>query len=119
MGKLTLIKGAVNLRTTPNGKILGRLDKGTEMSYYLVEVNGGYTWYQVFSPIGMGYVRSDMTNIKVPPNPSDPGTTGISGYLITTKSNVNLRTAGRQIAIAAAKGQGIPDCGPHCRPRRL
>ena len=113
MGKLTLIKGAVNLRTTPNGKILGRLDKGTEMSYYLVEVSGGYTWYQVFSPIGMGYVRSDMTNIKAPPSPSDPGDTGITGYLITTKSNVNLRALpGGKSLLQVPRGKVYPIVGP-------
>ncbi|HHU02772.1 MAG TPA: SH3 domain-containing protein [Christensenellaceae bacterium] len=113
MGKLSLIKGAVNIRVTPGGKILGRLDKGTEMSYYLIEVYGGYTWYQVFSPIGMGYVRSDMTNIKVPPNPSDPGTTGISGYLITTKSNVNLRNLpGGKSLLQLPRGKVYPIVGP-------
>lgn len=93
-GTLTLIKGGVNLRLQPSGGIIARLDKGTTLNYYGMTQQDGYTWYYVQSSMGYGYIRGDMANVTpaggTSPAPSTaPG--AVYGYLITIKSNVNLR----------------------------
>lgn len=93
-GTLTLIKGGVNLRIQPSGGIIARLDKGIQLNYYGVAQKDGYTWYYVQSDRGYGYIRGDMANVT-PGSGSQPGITPAPdssyGYLITLKSNVNLR----------------------------
>ncbi len=116
-GLLQLIKGGVNLRETPAGRVIGRLDRGTQLNFYNVAYAGGYTWYYVYSEKGAGYLRSDM--IKILSNPSEPlptesiNQTGINGYLITTKTRVNLRnTPAGKTLIQVPKGKVYPITGP-------
>ncbi|MDD4079971.1 MAG: peptidoglycan-binding protein [Eubacteriales bacterium] len=102
-GYLKLIKGGVNLRNAPAGDTLAQLDRDLELAYFSVSSALGYTWYQVESPKGRGWVRSDVIEVTkgpdVPgetptPTPSVPTPTppvGELGYILTTKSAINLR----------------------------
>lgn len=98
-GTLVLIKGGVNLRNAPSGKTIAQLDRGLEMSFTAHVQQDGYTWYLVNSPKGMGYVRSDVVEVKGV-TPTDPPTSGpvvtappaaMQGYILTIKSEINLR----------------------------
>lgn len=116
-GLLQLIKGGVNLREQPAGRVIARLDRGTQLNFYNIAYAGGYTWYYVYSDKGAGYLRSDM--IKVLSNPSEPLPTeapnqaGVNGSLITTKTRVNLRnTPSGKTIIQVPKGKVYPITGP-------
>ncbi|MDO5022607.1 MAG: peptidoglycan-binding protein [Eubacteriales bacterium] len=116
-GELELIKGGVNFRETAGGRIIGRLDKGTRLKYYGTTQLGGYTWYYCSSNLGLGYLRADM--VKIISKPQDPtptqtpNQTGVNGYLITTKGNVNLRvTPGGNWTVRVPKGKVYPITGP-------
>lgn len=96
-GYLKLIKGGVNLRNAPAGNTIAQLDRDLELAYFSVTVASGYTWYQVDSPKGRGWVRSDVIQLIQGPGGGDtplptatpsPGTTG---YILTIKSAINLR----------------------------
>ena len=93
-GTLKLIKGGVNLRVQPSGAVIARLDIGTVLNYYGIAQKDGYTWYYVQSNMGYGYIRGDMANVT-PGNNAQPAPTSAPGnsygYLVTIKSNVNLR----------------------------
>ncbi len=94
-GVLTTTKGGVNLRNAPAGLTITQLDRGLEMNYTSVVLQDGYTWYQVSSPKGQGWLRSDVVSVKEgapvqTPPPSDPGA-GALGYLVTIKTDINLR----------------------------
>jgi len=98
-GYLRLIKGGVNLRNAPAGSTMAQLDRGLELGYFNVSSAAGYTWYQVDSPKGRGWVRSDVVEITQGPSPGEttaPTATppvGELGYILTTKSAINLRQA--------------------------
>ena len=100
-GYITLTKGGVNFRDQPNGIMLGRLDKGTVLSYYGEVVSGTQTWYHAYSAeIGSyGYVLASLAKIsntaKAATTPK-PGTVVVpttdgTGTLVTTADNLNLR----------------------------
>ena len=97
-GYLKLIKGGVNLRNAPAGSTIAQLDRDLELAYFSVTVASGYTWYQVDSPKGRGWVRSDvMMQISAPgggavqPSPAPTDSTGTLGYILTIKSAINFR----------------------------
>ena len=96
-GYLKLVKGGVNLRNAPAGSTIAQLDRDLDLAFYSVTVASGYTWYQVDSPKGRGWVRSDVIVITtgpgggdVQPTPAPTGSAAI-GYIITTKSAINFR----------------------------
>lgn len=101
VGTLTLIKGGVNLRNAPAGKTIAQLERGLVLSYTAHVQEAGYTWYLVQSPKGVGYVRSDVIRLTTPtetdgpvvtePVNTPPPAAGAFGYIITTKSAINLR----------------------------
>lgn len=110
MGSLTTTKGGVNLRNAPNGLTIAQLDRGLTMNYTSYTLAGGYTWYLVDSPKGQGYVRSDVveaSNAPAPaPGPSQPA--GAIGYIITTKSEINLRkTASGSAPVLGRVGRSL------------
>lgn len=104
-GYLKLVKGGVNLRNAPAGDTLAQLDRDLELAYFSVSSALGYTWYQVDSPKGRGWVRSDVIQITKGPGVPGPDPTptstvptptppvGEMGYILTTKSAINLRQA--------------------------
>lgn len=65
LGYVRTIDTGVNVRATANGsKILGRLDKGTVISFSAEPVKGGnYYWYKVRTIYGEGFVRDDMVEL--------------------------------------------------------
>lgn len=98
-GYLKLIKGGVNLRNAPAGNTVAQLDRDLELAYFNVTVTSGYTWYQVDSPKGRGWVRSDVIQLITEPGggdapvPTTPPDSSTIGYVITIKSAINLRQA--------------------------
>ncbi len=114
-GTVTLIKGGVNLRVQPGGGVIAQLERGTVLNYYGFTQQGGYSWYYVLAPQGAGYIRGDMvtvsqTSATVTTPPSQDTT---SGYLITTKSSVNLRKTPAGLTLTQLpKAQVYPIIGP-------
>lgn len=118
-GTVTLIKGGVNLRTQPGGPSIAQLQRGTVLNYYGFAQQGGYSWYYVLAPQGAGYIRGDMVTVSqqagvVTPGPvPDAGAIGATGYVITIKSNVNLRKLpGGLTLVQLPKGHVYPITGP-------
>ncbi len=105
LGYIQLIKGGVNLRSTPGGHTLSpsdetQLNKYTYLPYIRQPIfYGDYYWIQVYSPQldAYGYIRSDcyqiVSSTPTPAPASDPSgeRTDITGYLKLTKADVNLR----------------------------
>lgn len=97
-GTLTLTKGGVNLRNAPGGQSFAQLDRGLVMPYFSYILYGGYTWYNVESPRGSGWVRNDVVQLhagvpgQTPPPTAAPPVSAL-GYVLTTKSEINLRQA--------------------------
>lgn len=116
IGTVELVKGGVNLRVTADGPIIARLDRGTRLNYYGVTYQAGYSWYYVVSQKGSGYVRGDMAKVVDGTTPSVPGVTPApqaGGYIILTKSNVNLRNLPDGLTLVQlAKGKVYPITGP-------
>jgi uncharacterized protein YgiM (DUF1202 family) len=117
-GKLTLIKGGVNLRIDPAGSVIAQLDRGTTLNYYGSTTKNGYLWYYVYSDKGTGYIRGDMVKIEnlvgpEQPDPTAPPEVSVSGYIILTKGNVNLRKTPAGLSIMwLQKDKIYPITGP-------
>ena len=112
-GVLTLIKGGVNLRKEPAGAVIGSLDRGTVLNYYGFAQAQGYTWYYVLSDQGAGYLRGDMVSVTPGQTPGEQPTEIVNGYLVVTKSAVNLRrTAGGLTLTQVDRGEVYPIIGP-------
>lgn len=117
-GVITLIKGGVNLRLTPGGGIIARLDRGLRLNYYGMTHKDGYAWYYVYTDKGAGYLRGDM----VRPENGNPGGGSVpvptagptqTGYIVLTKTNVNLRkTPGGLTIVQLPKGGVYALIGP-------
>ena len=96
-GTLTLTKGGVNLRNAPAGLSIAQLERGLVLSYSSFVQQAGYTWYRVQSPKGNGYVRSDVIQLTQTPGatatpvPLVTPPAGALGYIVTVKSEINLR----------------------------
>ncbi|MGI6694738.1 MAG: peptidoglycan-binding protein [Christensenellales bacterium] len=114
-GYLKLIKGGVNLRNAPAGGTIAQLDRDLELAYFSVTVASGYTWYQVDSPKGRGWVRSDVVTLidgpggdtkPVPTATPDPSA-GNLGYILTIKSAINLRQAPSSSVILGRVDKGL------------
>ncbi len=106
LGYIQLTKSDVNLRSTPNGASLNpsredRLNKYTYLPYLLQPVySGNYWWVYVYAAsLNLyGYIRSDCYEFVIAtptPGPTpDPSVTDgltVTGYLMLTATNVNLR----------------------------
>ena len=101
-GYIKLIRGGVNVRTSPWGPSMGQLDRNTVLPYFGVKkyLSGNEEWYEVYSAQfgSYGYVLGTMAvvcnadgstgNIK-PVTPVSPVTT--TGYVATAASSVWLR----------------------------
>ncbi len=115
-GTVTLIKGGVNLRVQPGGSVIAQLERGTVLNYYGFAQQGGYSWYYVLAPQGAGYIRGDMVTVSQDPGVTPPGPApdaGATGYVITIKSNVNLRkTPGGLTLVQVPRSQVYPITGP-------
>lgn len=120
-GSLRLIKGGVNLRATPGGLTIAQLDRGLVMNYTSFTQQFGYTWYLVNSPKGVGYVRSDVIELVQPtdgtptPAPSATPGQGTMGYIVTVKSEINIRKTPSSSALILGrlnKAQVLPLTGP-------
>lgn len=107
IGLIELIKGGVNLRQEADGKVITRLARGTKLGYYGTAQKGGYSWYYVLSDKGNGYIRSDMAKLLSssigPIETSSPA----SGYIMTIKTNVNLRREADGSSIAQLPRQTV------------
>jgi len=95
-GYIKLIRGGVNLRQTAGGPSFAQLARDTVLPYYGFTQQGGYTWYYVVAAPGAGYIRSDMTVLTNSTGtgtgtPIQPPSGSALGYVVTTKSGVNLR----------------------------
>ena len=104
-GYLKTTKSGVNLRQEPGGKVKDQIDKGVTVKRMSDEVKAdGYKWYLVDVDGVMGYMRSDCVthvdtagDVTTPPADNDPPASeeeeeeGDYGYVVTTKSGVNLR----------------------------
>ena len=101
-GYIKLIRGGVNVRTSPWGASMGQLDRYTVLPYFSVKkyLSGNEDWYEVYaSQFGSyGYVLSTMavvcnadgsTGVIKPTTPTVPVTT--TGYVATSASSVWLR----------------------------
>ena len=120
-GYVRLIKSGVNVRRSPDGTSIGRLNAGTVMPYYGIDLVGKVTWYYVFSSdLGQfGYVMGTTCEIvtgptqdpsvttpppppTTPAGPTDPPVTVtptptptpsvIDAYVMTTADKVYLRS---------------------------
>ncbi len=120
-GSLKLIKGGVNLRNAPGGLTIAQLDRGLVMNYTRFTQQSGYTWYLVNSPKGVGYVRSDVIELIPPsggtptPAPSVTPGQGTMGYIVTIKSEINIRKTPSSAALILGrldKAQVLPLTGP-------
>jgi len=119
VGSLTITKGGVNLRNAPAGLTIAQLDRGLEMNYSAVTLQAGYTWYQVNSPKGPGWLRSDVVSVKegtiVPPETPATPEPGSLGYLVTTKTAINLRKTASNSGLVIGRvdiGQVLAITGP-------
>ncbi len=113
-GTLTLTKGGVNLRNAPAGLTIAQLDSGLVLSYTSFVQQAGYTWYLVSSPKGVGYVRSDVVRLNQTPGatatpvPVQTPAPGLMGYIVTIKSDINLRkTASSSALVLGRVGRGL------------
>lgn len=63
-GYIVTTASGVNVRKTANGtNIIGRLDKGKQLSYASTTTVGKYTWYYCKTSFGYGYVRGDCVKL--------------------------------------------------------
>lgn len=107
IGLIELIKGGVNLRQEADGKVITRLARGTRLGYYGIAQKGGYGWYYVMSQKGNGYIRSDMAKI-ISSSQGPIETPSPSGsYIMTTKTNVNLRKTPDGLTVAQLPRQTV------------
>lgn len=102
-GYLKTTKSGVNLRLQPGGGVIEQIKKGTTVKRLSDAVSAdGYTWYLVEVNNVRGYMRSDcVTHVNsdgsattapsVTTPPTSGSTTSTYGYVITTKTGVNLR----------------------------
>ena len=102
-GYLKLIHGDVNLRVSPWGESLGKLNSGTILPYYSIRPynNGNELWFEVYSTQfgAFGYVLGTMIQVcdakgnaisggnATTPSPINQ----VIGYVATTASSVWLR----------------------------
>ena len=101
-GYVRLLDDGINLRRSPAGSVITRID-GRPVLAYLAEPrqDGRFTWYYVKIPGGVyGYLRSDVVKStnedgKIGQTPSQvPGSppgAGSFGYIKMTADKVNLR----------------------------
>ena len=97
-GTLTTIKGGLNYRVTPGGKILYRLDKNITLPFFSTEYAENHTWYYVYDAVTgkYGYLMDDFVQVN-----SDNGSIGATptqapvstGYVATSMDYVWLRNA--------------------------
>lgn len=114
---IIITKPSVNLRKTAGGSVIGRVD---EKDVYQLTgsktTSGSYDWYPIKAGALSGYVRGDMcrqlTDEQVqeylagqPISSATPAPTGSAQtqYLITVKSDVNLRVSASKDAESKAK----------------
>lgn len=126
-GYIKLLKGGVNLRSTPGGNTIAQLAKDTVLPYFNLTTTGTNnleTWYEVYWPEKgvFGFVLSTMAqtcdaqgNPITPALPTgDPGTN--VGYVATKVSGVWLRATpyadGDIVSQIKQKGTVLPQIGP-------
>ena len=125
-GYIKLIRGGVNVRTSPWGASMGQLDRYTVLPYFSVKkyLSGNEEWYEVYaSQFGSyGYILSTMavvcnadgsTGVIKPSTPVSPVTT--TGYVATSASSVWLRakpeTDAETVGQVAKKGTVLKMAG--------
>lgn len=100
-GYIKLIKGGVNLRQTPGGSVITRLNRGTVLPFFnIVRTASSETWYEVYSAQhgAFGYILSTMAQVTNEQGqqplptiaPTSQPVTAV-GYVATTASSVWLR----------------------------
>jgi len=125
LGTITLTTGGVNFRLNPNGTILGRLAKYTQLNYYGTQTGStsNEVWYLAYSQqLGSyGYVLGSLAKVtsgatvtpapNAPtPTPTSSGSTsgGTVGSLITTADKLNVR---KTPSLQAESIEQIPKAG--------
>lgn len=90
--------GKTNLREAPGGTVLAVLERNAILPYFGVPTaQGGYNWVYAYDNVSKqyGYVRSDcyafVSGTPVPVVTPVPVDNTAQGYIITTKSEINLR----------------------------
>ena len=122
-GYIKLLKGGVNLRSTPGGNTIAQLAKDTVLPYFNVTTKNGTsleTWYEVFWPEKgtFGFILATMAQVCdaqgkaiTPALPTAGPGTGI-GYVATKVSGVWLRanpyTDGEIVGQIKQKGTVLP-----------
>ena len=97
--RTTKTKVAVRSSASTDGAVVDHVEIGTLLSFSNVTTGGGYTWYQVTYGGKKCYIRGDCVTVVSSDGGSTPtaaptSTSGsILGYIKTTKSGVNVRTA--------------------------
>ncbi len=126
-GYIKLLKGGVNLRSTPGGNTIAQLAKDTVLPYFNLTTTGTNnleTWYEVYWPEKgvFGFVLTTMAqtcdaqgNPITPALPTgDPGSN--VGYVATKVSGVWLRATpyadGDIVSQIKQKGTVLPQIGP-------
>lgn len=102
--------GKTNLRQAPGGSVLAVLERGAILPYYGVPTaQGGYNWVYAYDSISQqyGYVRSDcytfVSGAVAPVITPKPAESTAAGYIITTKSQINLRQTAQANAPVVGK----------------
>ena len=130
MGYIVTIRSAINLRQTASvrGNVIGRVEKGLVFPLQgPVQTADGYNWFKITSAGTAGFLRGDMarqmtTNEvneylatgKIPDlsQPVNPGVPVTTGYVVTTMTSVNVRSApsrdARTLGQIALAGQAFP-----------
>jgi len=126
LGVITLTTGGVNFRMAPNGTILGRLAKYTQLNYYGTQTDAARNvWYLAYSnDLGSyGYVLGSLAKVTsgaaVTPAPAAPTATPVpgatavpagasTGALITTADKLNVR---KTPSLQAESIEQIPKAG--------
>ncbi len=103
MGTLRTVLNSVNIRATAQikGKVVTQIARSnTQMPYYQVTVNQGYSWYYVKTPSGLnGWVRSDCVYLE---NGGGSGTTTTGLYpaeLLDWSIVTNMWVAGQTYTV--------------------
>ena len=100
LGYVMTIRGGVNLRSTIGGTVIRQVAKYRTVPYLLAPVKkSGYTWYYVEVDGNRGYLRSDVVKVvsggatpTAGPQTTVTPVPGAAGYVMTTATNVNIRT---------------------------
>ena len=118
IGYIKLSEKNVNLRKTPAGLILERVEKAGTILPLVANptVSGKFTWYPVKNPATgrTGYIRGDCADpCDANGNPITSGATptpapggSYAGYIMLTQGYVNLRRTAGGATIASIKDKG-------------